>query len=76
MVDLVMFEGFMILDIKGDVIKLQDCNGIIICNVKIFWRGGVDEFNGGYGFYLVLSWDVFIENCEASYVFDVGIYVG
>jgi parallel beta-helix repeat protein len=74
--DSVTLEGFTILDTKGDAIKLQDCNGITIRNVKTSWRGGADESNGGYGLYPVSSRDVLIENCEASYASDAGIYVG
>ena len=74
--DSVTLEGFTILDTKGDAIKLQDCNGIIIRKVKTSWSGGADESNGGYGLYPVSSTDVLIESCEASYASDAGIYVG
>lgn len=74
--DSVTLEGFTVLDTKGDAIKLQDCNGITIRRVKTSWRGGADESNGGYGLYPVSSSNVLIENCEASYASDAGIYVG
>lgn len=74
--DSVTLEDFAVLDTKGDAIKLQDCSGITIRNVKTSWRGGADESNGGYGLYPVSSQDVLIEGCEASYASDAGIYVG
>jgi len=74
--DSVTLEGFTVLDTKGDAIKLQDCNGITIRNIKTSWRGGADESNGGYGLYPVSSRNVLIESCEASYASDAGIYVG
>jgi len=74
--DSVTLEGFTVLDTKGDAIKLQDCAGITIRNVNTSWRGGADESNGGYGLYPVASRNVLIEDCEASYASDAGIYVG
>lgn len=74
--DSVTVENLAIMDTKGDAIKAQDCNGITIRNVKTSWSGGPDENNGGYGLYPVSSKNVLIENCEASYASDAGIYVG
>ncbi len=74
--DSVTIEGFTITDTRGDAIKAQDCEGITFRNVKTTWSGGAKEENGGYGLYPVSSRNVLIENCEASYASDAGIYVG
>ena len=72
----VTIKDLTIQDTKGDCIKLQDCDGIVLSNVKTTWTGGAVETNGGYGIYPVASKNVLIENCEASYASDAGIYVG
>jgi parallel beta-helix repeat protein len=74
--DSVTIEGLTVQDTKGDAIKLQDCNGITIRDVKTTWTNGEKATNGGYGLYPVASRNVLIENCEASYASDAGIYVG
>ena len=74
--DNVTLDGFTIQDTKGDAIKLQDCEGVTIRNVKTTWTGGAQPTNGGYGLYPVACRNVLIEDCEASYASDAGIYVG
>lgn len=74
--DQVVLEGFTVIDSKGDAIKLIDCDGITIRSVKTTWSGGSQETNGGYGLYPVSSKNVLIENCEAWFASDAGIYVG
>lgn len=74
--DSVTIQDLTVQDTKGDAIKLQDCNGITIRNVKTTWTNGEQATNGGYGLYPVASRNVLIENCEASYASDAGIYVG
>ncbi len=74
--DSVTIQDLTIRDTKGDGIKLQDCRGITLRNIKTTWSGGADEANGGYGLYPVASTDVLIDGCEASYASDAGIYVG
>ncbi|MFT6936073.1 MAG: parallel beta-helix repeat protein [Saprospiraceae bacterium] len=74
--DSVTIVGLTIQDTKGDAIKLQDCNGVTIRDVKTTWTDGAKGTNGGYGLYPVASRNVLIENCEASYASDAGIYVG
>ena len=72
----VTLDGFTIQDTKGDAIKLQDCVGVTIRNVKTTWTGGTNDTNGAYGLYPVACRNVLIDNCEASYASDAGIYVG
>jgi len=74
--DSVTIENLTIQDTNGDCIKLQDCTGVTLRNVKTTWSGGAKEANGGYGLYPVACTGVLIENCEASYASDAGIYVG
>ena len=74
--DNVTLDGFTIQDTKGDAIKLQDCEGVTIRNVKTTWTNGANPTNGGYGLYPVACRNVLIEHCEASYASDAGIYVG
>ena len=74
--DSVVLKDFTIRDTKGDAIKLQDCNGVSIMNVKTTWSGGAKESNGAYGLYPVACNGVLIDGCEASNASDAGIYVG
>ena len=72
----VTLEGFTIQDSKGDAIKIQDADGLVIRDVNTTWTNGAKESNGGYGLYPVACKNVLIENCEASYASDAGIYIG
>lgn len=74
--DSIKLQDFTIADASGDNIKLQDCKGVHITGVKSTWTQGAKSSNGGYGFYPVQCEDVLIENCEAAYASDAGIYVG
>jgi parallel beta-helix repeat protein len=74
--DSVTIEGLTILDTKGDALKALGCNGITIRQVNTSWSGGPKPENGAYGLYPVSSNNVLIENCQASYASDAGIYVG
>jgi len=69
-------EGFTIADSKGDAIKVQDCENIIMRDLETTWTNGQLSTNGAYGLYPVSSKNVLMENCEASYAMDAGIYVG
>lgn len=72
----VTISDLSVLDTKGDCIKLQDCEGVTITNVKTSWTGGALPTNGGYGLYPVACKNVLIDNCVASFASDAGIYVG
>lgn len=74
--DSVTLRDFTVEDAKGDCIKLQDCNGVTIERVKTVWTQGAKETNGGYGLYPVQCKNVTIDQCEAAYASDAGIYVG
>lgn len=74
--DSVTISDLTVQDTKGDGIKLQDCQGITLRNIRTTWSGGAKASNGGYGLYPVSSTNVLIDGCEASYASDAGIYVG
>lgn len=74
--DSITLKDFTVSDAKGDAIKLQDCKGVHIENVHTTWTQGAKASNGGYGLYPVQCEDVVIDNCEASFASDAGIYVG
>jgi parallel beta-helix repeat protein len=74
--DTITLRDFTVADSKGDAIKLQDCKGVDIKNVKTTWTQGAKATNGGYGFYPVQCEDVLIADSEAAYASDAGIYVG
>ena len=69
-------EGFTVSDSKGDAIKIQDCTNVIMRDLETTWTGGKLATNGAYGLYPVSSTNVLMEQCEASYAMDAGIYVG
>lgn len=69
-------EGFTVSDSKGDAIKIQDCKNVIMRDLETTWTSGKDPNNGAYGLYPVGSTNVLMEECEASFAMDAGIYVG
>ncbi len=69
-------EGFTVADSKGDAIKIQACEDVIMRDLEATWTGGALSSNGAYGLYPVSSTNVLMEHCEASYAMDAGIYVG
>lgn len=69
-------EGFTIRDSKGDALKVQDCTNVIMRDLETTWTQGKKSTNGAYGLYPVSSTNVLMEECEASYAMDAGIYVG
>jgi len=74
--DGVLIEGFTVEDTKGDAIKVSHSKDVTFRNLNVTWTDGAKETNGGYGLYPVSCTDVVMENCEASYSSDAGIYVG
>lgn len=74
--DNVLLEDFTIQDTKGDALKVQDSEGVVMRRIHTTWTQGALETNGGYGIYPVACTDVLIEECEASYASDAGIYLG
>ena len=69
-------EGFTVQDSKGDAIKVQDCTEVVMRDLETTWTQGKKSTNGAYGLYPVSSTNVLMEDCEASYAMDAGIYVG
>ena len=69
-------EGFTVADTKGDAIKVQACQNVTFRDMETTWTGGPLTTNGGYGLYPVSCTNVLMEQCEASYASDAGIYVG
>ncbi|MBR9923269.1 MAG: hypothetical protein GYB31_20755 [Bacteroidetes bacterium] len=72
----ITLEGFTVADSKGDAIKVQDCDKVVMRDLEATWTNGKKSGNGGYGLYPVTCTNVLMENCEASYAMDAGIYVG
>ncbi len=69
-------EGFTVVDSKGDAIKIQGCTNVIMRDLETTWSTGKLSTNGAYGLYPVSSTNVLMEECEASFAMDAGIYVG
>lgn len=74
--DGITLEGFTVQDSKGDGIKVQACKNVTMRDLETTWTNGKLTSNGGYGLYPVSCTNVLMENCEASYAMDAGIYVG
>ena len=72
----VYMEDFTIENSKGDLIKVEDSEGVYFKNIKAQWSYGPKETNGSYAFYPVKSKDVLLDNCIAIGASDAGIYVG
>ncbi len=69
-------EGFTVSDSKGDAIKVQDSRDVIFRDLETTWTTGKKSTNGAYGLYPVSCTNVLMEECEASFAMDAGIYVG
>jgi parallel beta-helix repeat protein len=69
-------ENLSIEDTKGDGLKINDGENIVIRGVRVAWSGGPKTTNGAYGIYPVRSRNVLIENSSAYGASDAGIYVG
>ncbi len=72
----ITLEGFTVVDSKGDAIKVQACENVVMRDLETTWTTGKKPTNGAYGLYPVSSTNVLMEKCEASYAMDAGIYVG
>ena len=72
----ITLEGFTVSDSKGDAIKVQACEDVIMRDLEATWTQGAKSTNGAYGLYPVSSTNVLMEHCEASFAMDAGIYVG
>ena len=72
----ITLQDFTVQDSKGDLIKAQLVDGLILKNVKAEWTGKPSKDNGAYALYPVQCRNVLIDSCEAIGASDAGIYVG
>jgi parallel beta-helix repeat protein len=69
-------EDLAIEDTRGDALKINEGNNIVIRRVRTEWTRGPDEDNGAYGIYPVQTTNVLLEESVAIGASDAGIYVG
>jgi parallel beta-helix repeat protein len=69
-------EDLTVLDSKGDGIKVQLVDGLVLRNLIVGWTGAPKAENGGYAYYPVQCTNVLIDSCVAHGASDAGIYVG
>ncbi|MBC7664425.1 MAG: right-handed parallel beta-helix repeat-containing protein [Caulobacter sp.] len=69
-------EGLTIEDTKGDALKINSGENIVIRGVRVRWTDGPKTTNGAYGLYPVKTRNVLIENSQSFGAADAGIYVG
>ena len=68
-------DGLTLRDSKGDLIKINKSENVVITNLHAIWSVS-DSTSGGYAIYPVMCKNVLIENCYAQGASDAGIYVG
>ncbi|GEP88513.1 parallel beta-helix repeat-containing protein [Chitinophaga terrae (ex Kim and Jung 2007)] len=68
-------DGMTLKDSKGDLIKINKSEQVVITNLHAIWSKA-DSTSGGYAIYPVLCKNVLVENCYAEGASDAGIYVG
>lgn len=71
-----IIEDLAIEDAKGDGIKINEAENVIIRRIRTEWTNGPDEKNGAYGIYPVQTRNTLIEGSVAIAASDAGIYVG
>ena len=69
-------EDLAIEDSKGDALKVNEGENIVIRRVRTEWTGGPKTENGAYGIYPVQAKNVLLESNVAIGASDAGIYVG
>ncbi|MEM1396887.1 MAG: parallel beta-helix domain-containing protein [Pseudomonadota bacterium] len=69
-------EDVAIEDTKGDALKVNEGENIVIRRVRTEWTAGPKTENGAYGIYPVQTTNVLIEGNVAIAASDAGIYVG
>jgi len=69
-------EDIAIEDTRGDALKVNEGENIIIRRVRTEWTNGPDTNNGAYGIYPVQTTNTLIEGAVAIGASDAGIYVG
>jgi len=68
-------DGMTLRDSKGDLIKINKSENVVITNLHAIWSVA-DSTSGGYAIYPVLCKNVLVENCYAEGASDAGIYIG
>ncbi|MEM9706029.1 MAG: parallel beta-helix domain-containing protein [Pseudomonadota bacterium] len=71
-----VIEDLAIEDAKGDALKINEGENIIIRRIRTEWTNGPDTENGAYGIYPVQTTNVLMEGNVAIGASDAGIYVG
>ncbi|TPE62319.1 hypothetical protein FJQ54_06550 [Sandaracinobacter neustonicus] len=71
-----LIEDLAIEDSKGDALKVNGVENVIIRRVRTEWTNGPDTANGAYGIYPVQAKNVLIDGSVAIGASDAGIYVG
>jgi parallel beta-helix repeat protein len=69
-------ENLAIEDSKGDGLKVNEGEDIVIRGVRVEWTNGPHTDNGAYGLYPVQTKNVLIEDSVVIGASDAGIYVG
>lgn len=69
-------EDLALEDTRGDALKVNEGENIIIRRVRTEWTNGPDTENGAYGIYPVQTTNVLIDGAVAIGASDAGIYVG
>jgi len=69
-------EDLAIEDARGDALKVNEGENIVIRRVRTEWTGGPKTTNGAYGIYPVQVKNLLIEDCVAIGASDAGVYVG
>lgn len=72
----IVLEDFSVEDAKGDNLKVNDTDGIVLRRIRSVWADGPKTENGAYALYPVLCKNVLMEECIAMGSSDAGIYVG
>jgi parallel beta-helix repeat protein len=69
-------EHLAIEDTKGDALKVNEGENIIIRGVRTEWTGAAKTSNGAYGIYPVQVTNVLMEDNVAIGASDAGLYIG
>ncbi|MEI9987280.1 MAG: parallel beta-helix domain-containing protein [Aliidongia sp.] len=69
-------EDLTIQDTKGDALKINEGENVIVRRVKAEWTNGSATTNGAYGIYPVQIKNLLVEDSVAIGASDAGIYVG
>lgn len=69
-------EDIAIEDSKGDALKVNEGDNIVIRRVRTEWTNGPSTKNGAYGFYPVQTTNVLMEDNVAIGASDAGLYIG